>query len=229
LRWSPALEAAALLAAALVCWLVFERAGLDDWLTRMAFDPTRRDFPLRDSWWLAVLGHTGIKYAALAAWLAALAIAVLPFPRMRAYRREAAHAAAGMALAAGVVLLLRNASAHSCPWDLAAYGGQAGWFPLFGTLPANPGPGRCLPAAHASSGFALFGVFFALRRTAPRAAWLAFAAAVLIGLAAGAVQVARGAHFASHVLWTALIAYGVTRALDRLLGATRVNRAAPDW
>jgi membrane-associated PAP2 superfamily phosphatase len=120
LRWSPALEAAALLAAALVCWLVFERAGLDDWLTRMAFDPTRRDFPLRDSWWLAVLGHTGIKYAALAAWLAALAIAVLPFPRMRAYRREAAHAAAGMALAAGVVLLLRNASAHSCPWDLAA-------------------------------------------------------------------------------------------------------------
>jgi membrane-associated PAP2 superfamily phosphatase len=86
-----------------------------------------------------------------------------------------------------------------------------------------------MPAAHASSGFALFAVFFALRRIAPRAAQLAFAAAVLIGLAASGVQVARGAHFASHVLWTALIAYGVTLALDRLLAAARVRRPALDW
>ena len=48
---------------------------------------------------------------------------------------------------------------------------------------AKPDAGRCLPAAQ------------------------------LVGFVAGAVQVARGAHFPSHVLWTAWIAWGVTLAL----------------
>jgi len=50
-----------------------------------------------------------------------------------------------------------------------------------------------------------------------RKLWLqagALAAAWLIGLAAGAVQVARGAHFASHVLWTAWLAWSVTLLLN---------------
>jgi membrane-associated PAP2 superfamily phosphatase len=64
------------------------------------------------------------------------------------------------------------------------------------------------------SGFALFGLYFSLptdrRRTALIAAWA-------IGLAAGVVQVARGAHFASHVLWTAWVAWTVTLAADALI------------
>ncbi|HEY7241402.1 MAG TPA: hypothetical protein VH600_19680 [Burkholderiales bacterium] len=44
----------------------------------------------------------------------------------------------------------------------------------------------------------------------------ALAAAWIIGLAAGAIQVARGAHFASHVLWTAWVAWTVTLAAARL-------------
>jgi membrane-associated PAP2 superfamily phosphatase len=215
---SPALiEATALLATAILVWLLCERAGLDLWLSNAAFDRARGEFPLRGSWWLTGPGHVGLKYLALGVWSALLAVAIAPVGRARRWHREAAHAALGMALAAAAVVLLRNASAHSCPWDLAAFGGKAEWFPLFGAPPANAGPGRCLPAAHAASGFALFGLYFALRGTAPRAARVAFAAAVLVGLAAGAVQVARGAHFASHVLWTACIAYGVNLALERLL------------
>jgi membrane-associated PAP2 superfamily phosphatase len=34
-----------------------------------------------------------------------------------------------------------------------------------------------------------------------------------MGLAAGAIQLARGAHFASHVLWTAWIASAITLLL----------------
>jgi membrane-associated PAP2 superfamily phosphatase len=44
----------------------------------------------------------------------------------------------------------------------------------------------------------------------------ALAAAWIIGLGAGAIQVARGAHFASHVLWTAWVAWAVTLAAARL-------------
>jgi membrane-associated PAP2 superfamily phosphatase len=223
LRRSALIEPAGLAAAAILVWLLCERAGLDAWLSGAAFDRARGDFPLRDNWWLAVPGHAGLKYLSYAVWLAAVAVAIAPVGRARRWRREAAHAAAGIALAAVAVFLLRSASAHSCPWDLAAFGGRAEWFPLFGDPPANAGPGRCLPAAHASSGFALFGLYFALRGAAPRAARLALAAALSIGVAAGAVQVARGANFLSHVLWTACIAYGVNLALARWLALRRAR------
>ena len=228
MRSSALGETAALLAAGILVWLLCERAGLDAWLSNAAFDRARGEFPLRSNWWLSGPGHIGLKYLSLGVWFAVLAVAVAPVGCARRWRREAAHAALGIALAAGAVVLFRNGSAHSCPWDLAAFGGKAAWFPLFGEPPADAGPGRCLPAAHAASGFALFGLYFALRRSASRAAWLALAAALLIGLAAGAVQVARGAHFASHVLWTACIAYGVNLVLERLLApwtATAGSRA----
>lgn len=226
MRSAALIEVAALLALGILVWVLCERAGFDAWLSNAAFDRARGEFPLRSNWWLAVPGHLGLKYLSLGVWAAALAVAIAPVGQARQWRRQAAHAALGIALAAVTVVLLRNASAHSCPWDLAAFGGKAAWFPLFGDPPADAGPGRCLPAAHASSGFALFGVYFALRRSAPRAARLAFAVALVIGLAAGAVQVARGAHFLSHVLWTACIAYGVNLALERLL-ARRAATADP--
>jgi membrane-associated PAP2 superfamily phosphatase len=106
-----------------------------------------------------------------------------------------------MALIAAVVGLLRHYSPVSCPWDLLEYGGR------------SPDTGRCLPAAHPLVGFSLFGLWLALREQRPQAARYALAAALAIGFAAGAVQVARGAHFVSHVLWTAWIAWAVTLAL----------------
>jgi membrane-associated PAP2 superfamily phosphatase len=104
--------------------------------------------------------------------------------------------------------LKRASSGHSCPWDLPQYGAAS-----------VGGPGHCSPAAHPLVGFALFGLYFALRQERPAAARAALAAAWIIGLGAGAIQVARGAHFASHVLWTAWVAWAVTLAAARL--ATR--------
>jgi membrane-associated PAP2 superfamily phosphatase len=151
LRPSALIEPAALAAAAILVWLLCERAGLDAWLSSAAFDRARSDFPLRDNWWLAVPGHAGLKYLSDAVWLAAAAVAIAPVGRARAWRREAAHAAVGIALAV----------------------------------------------------------------------------ALLIGFAAGAVQVARGAHFASHVLWAACIAYGVNLALARLPALRRERAGGP--
>jgi membrane-associated PAP2 superfamily phosphatase len=75
-------------------------------------------------------------------------------------------------------------------------------------------------------GFALFGLYFALRDERPRAARAALLAAWIIGLAAGAVQIARGAHFASHVLWTAWVAWTVTLAAAALAGVAPALRRA---
>ena len=153
------------------------------------YDPALRAFPLRDAWLLAVPGHTGLKWAMVAFWAGCLA-------RGGAWRRGALY----MAAIALVVSLLKHFSPYSCPWDLPAYGG------------AKPGAGACVPAAHPISGFALFGLYLALEGDR-RKARLVLCAAWIIGIAAGAVQVARGAHFASHVLWTAWVAWAVTLAL----------------
>jgi membrane-associated PAP2 superfamily phosphatase len=91
--------------------------------------------------------------------------------------------------------------------------GAAEWFAIFASPPANPGPGRCLPAGHPSAGFALFALYFALRESRPQAARVGLAAAWIVGTVAAAVQVARGAHFVSHALWTAWIAWAVNLAL----------------
>jgi membrane-associated PAP2 superfamily phosphatase len=217
-RWL-ALQAAGLALAALAIWLR-ARSGLDFRISALAYSAQARGFPLKDAWLFAVLGHSALKYFAVSLWLALLVVAAAA-PR---WRRSALHAWLGMALAAFVVAGLRELSAHSCPWDLIEFGGAAQWFPVFGEVPAAPGPGRCLPAAHASTGFALFSLYFALRDERPRLARWALALAWLLGLTAAAVQVARGAHFASHALWTAWISWALNVALYAAL--PRLKRSA---
>ena len=210
--------------AAAAIWLGFDVSGLDAAISRVFFDPATGTFPLRDNWWLAAPGHTGLKRLALAAWCATALGAVWLPPRWRGWRPSLREAAAGMAIAALLVLWLRGLSAHSCPWDSAGFGGTAQHFPLLWPRPQVPGPGRCLPAAHASSGFALFGLYFALRARHRGAALAALCAAWAIGLGAGAVQVARGAHFASHALWTAWICWVATSALHAIVSLRRAAR-----
>lgn len=186
---------AALAAGAVAIWLLFHVAALDRAVSALVYDSLARRFPMRNAWSLTVLGHDALKWTMLGVWVACLA--------WRPLRRGALL----MALAALSVTLLKQSSPYSCPWDLVEWGGAA----------EPPGPGRCLPAGHPASGFMLFGLYFALRRERPRAARAALAAAWVVGLAAGAVQVARGAHFASHVLWTAWVAWAVTLVADALI------------
>jgi membrane-associated PAP2 superfamily phosphatase len=166
---------------------------MDRRLAEAFYDAARRGFPLKDDWLFAVLGHTAVKWSALAFWAICLALG-------GPWRRGALY----MVPIVLAVEALKAASPYSCPWDLPAYGGT------------KPDAGRCLPAAHPLIGFALFGLYLAFREARRKFAWTVLAAAWLIGLAAGAVQVARGAHFASHVFWTAWIAWGITLLLAAL-------------
>jgi membrane-associated PAP2 superfamily phosphatase len=203
-RWSGYARAASarrqLAVLALGAAFILLAASADAALSAFFYDPARRSFPFRDVWAFSVLGHVWLKWAAVALWAFCAAWG-------GALRRGALY----MAVIAAVVGLLRYYSPVSCPWDLPQYGGSA------------PQTGRCLPAAHPLTGFAFFGLYLALRAARPVAARGVLAAACLIGLAAGAVQVARGAHFGSHVLWTAWIAWGITLILAAL--ARRSARA----
>jgi membrane-associated PAP2 superfamily phosphatase len=186
------------IAAALFCAAaLFHLTGLDAAVSQLAFDAHAGLFPLKDEWWLRVAGHTALKWLMLSLWLGCLAAG-------GAYRRGALH----MAAIAVAVNLLREWSPYSCPWDLPAFGGSA------------PDTGRCLPAAHPLTGFAWFGLYEVLRTGKARvAARIVLAGACFVGALAGAVQVARGAHFVSHVLWTAGICWLLAVLLARFKGS----------
>ncbi|MDB5817638.1 MAG: superfamily protein [Rhizobacter sp.] len=110
-----------------------------------------------------------------------------------------------------LVPMLRGHSATSCPWSLTEFGGTAPYVSHWWRA-SDLGPGRCFPSGHASTGFAFFAGFLALREVDRRAASWWLAGAVAIGLLAAATQTVRGAHFVSHSLWTAWICWTVTVA-----------------
>ena len=67
----------------------------------------------------------------------------------------------------------------------------------------------CFPAAHPVAGYAWLAVGFVLYPAARRRAWQSWAVAFAVGTILGGVQVVRGAHFLSHVLWSAWVVWGV--------------------
>ena len=79
------------------------------------------------------------------------------------------------------------------------------------------GGGRCFPSGHASSAFAFLSARFALARAYPKAARIATWAVVAAGLLLGLVQLARGAHYPSHTLWTGWFCFCLNLLLARWL------------
>jgi membrane-associated PAP2 superfamily phosphatase len=79
--------------------------------------------------------------------------------------------------------------------------------------------GGCWPSGHASGGFALLCLgWLGRRRVAQR--WL-LVPGIVAGFTMGTYQIARGAHFASHVLVTGLIS---VLLIQLIAAASRIGR-----
>jgi membrane-associated PAP2 superfamily phosphatase len=167
------------------------------------------------AWWATGLIHgggrtlvRGVAAAALAWWLLSFRIRALA-----SWRREALFVFAGLVLVTATVGLLKVLTNVDCPWDLAGFGGNQPYIPLLGDRPDYLPAARCFPGAHSSSGFALMGLWFALRERRPRAARFALWFAISVGALFSFGQQARGAHFLSHDLASAALAWAILRAL----------------
>lgn len=219
LRWRAGdLRLALALLTLLLAW---DASGWDLALEHAVGTP--QGFPWRDHWLAARVLHDGGR-ALAGLGLAALALNVAwPWtPGVPRARRALWLAAtlAGMAL----VPLLKQGSLTSCPWDLAEFGGAARWVSHWRWGVPDGGAGHCFPSGHATAAVAFFGGWFVLREPHPRLAraWLAVVGA--LALAFGAAQLVRGAHFASHTLWSAWLCWVLGLAL---LGAQRTPAALP--
>jgi len=202
LRPSPAL-ATALSLALLLLW---DAVGLDLPITTSF--ASAQGFSLREHWLLTRVLHDGARLLAFALVLWVLLSIWKPLGVLR--RLERRERIWLLAVTAGGMLLisvLKRFTLTSCPWDLQQFGGAARYLSHWAWGQRDGGPGHCFPAGHASAALAWVAGYFAFRGRDGRIAWTWLALALAAGVVLGLSQQLRGAHYASHTLWTAWLCW----------------------
>lgn len=186
-------------------------------------------FPLQDHWLMSAVLHDGARDVG---WLFLLLLVLaVRWPAgvlQRLSRGERGRLVLGIVLALVVVSLIKQSSISSCPWDLQAFGGPAHYVSHWSWGVADGGGGHCFPAGHASTGFAFVAGYFALQDKAPRQARLWLALALLVGFGLGLVQQIRGAHYMSHVLWSAWFCWASVGASHFIFQYAQQNQTVPE-
>lgn len=179
------------------------------------FDASRSAWIGAHHWWIEQFLHDGGRWAIRIVVFAALVMWVVSgvTGRWREMRRAVAYFVIATVLAIAVVGLLKVVTNVDCPWDLTPFGGRFPFVALFGDRPDALRAARCFPAAHASSGYALVALYFAARERSRTLARAGLAFGIFCGAAFGLAQQARGAHFMSHDLWSALIVWMTVTAV----------------
>jgi membrane-associated PAP2 superfamily phosphatase len=121
------------------------------------------------------------------------------------------------------IALVKRISLTSCPWDLAEFGGAAHYVSHWMLGVRDGGGGHCFPSGHASAAFAYLAGGRAMARAYPRAARAWVLGVATLGVLYGLGQLARGAHYPSHTMWTAWICWALTGAAAHL-GPWRLDR-----
>jgi membrane-associated PAP2 superfamily phosphatase len=190
--------------------LAWEVSGLDRAAAHLFGDAA--GFAARDAWWASTLLHEGGRASAwllMAVLVMAAACAPLQPPPGLPSRRERWLWLAVTLASLLLVPAIKRWSSTSCPWDLAEFGGTAAWVSHWHWGVADGGAGRCFPSGHAVAAFAFLSQYFLWRQHDARRArgWLVvvLATGALFGLA----QLARGAHYPSHTMWSAALCWGL--------------------
>ena len=204
------LQAALVALGLLVAW---EALGWDMLLSQRFGTPA--GFAWRHLWWTEQLLHNGGRlvsglFLALLAWDAFRPLAAGPSQRERLYWLVVC------ALSMTAVPALKRFSHTSCPWDLAEFGGKVPYVPHWLLSVSDGGAGHCFPSGHAVAAFAFIGLYFLWRPYRPRGARIFLVGLVAFGLVFGMVQLVRGAHFASHTLWSAWLCWALALLAARL-------------
>lgn len=188
------------------------------------YDPTRGWLGAGSgAWWAHGIIHSGGRWLVRVVVLAALALWAASFvlPGVEPWRRELTFIVVGMFAVILITGLLKRTTNIDCPWSLEGFGGTRPYITLFGDRPDALPHAACFPGAHSGSGFALLALYFALRERARRWAIAALVATLIVGATFAIGQEARGAHFLSHDVASAVLAWLVLVGLDAWLLAPR--------
>lgn len=215
--------AVAMLALGLL--LAWDLSPLDLWLIRPW--GTAYGFAWQDHGFTRQVMHDGGRIVAWAVLIALVVNVWHPLARHTSWFPELSRAERVRWLLVTLVALLavpaiKQVSLTSCPWELAEFGGRAE--PVWHWLVRVPdgGNGHCFPSGHAVSAFAFLSGWFALRDEHPKAARAWLVAVLVLGAVFGWSQMIRGAHYASHTLWSAWLCWALNCVLARRAVAVRL-------
>ncbi len=183
--------------------LLSKLTGLDLWVSDRFADGIH-GFPWAHHWLTQQVLHDG------GAWLIriyAIALLLLAILRSGAVRRAAIYLLTAVALTTGSVALIKQSVDKDCPWNLDRYGGRQPTLLLVYGKVSGQKPAHCFPGGHSSGGFSLMALYFVARRWRPRVANRVLIATAAVGAGFALTQWARGAHFVSHDLTSAAIAW----------------------
>lgn len=196
--------------ALLLCW---DASGLDVTLIRLF--GTAQGFAWRDHWLASRVLHDGGRHVSVGLFALTTVACLRPFGPWRSLSgAERCWWFCATAFCLVLIPQIKHYSATSCPWDLQEFGGTAHplshWRGLWPSGLRDGGPGRCFPSGHASGAFSFLAIGLVLRRwhRAASRRWLIGLA--VMGSMFGLAQMARGAHYASHTLYTAWVCWAVT-------------------
>jgi membrane-associated PAP2 superfamily phosphatase len=147
--------------------------------------------------------------------------------RLTPHRAALGYFAACMVVVPLTVGLLKQVTNVDCPWDLQGFGGSLPVVHWFEARPSGLPHAACFPGAHSSSAFALFALFFLWQGSRPHLAWVALAGTAALGALFSVAQQSRGAHFLSHDVASALIAWLMCYALVRVIRPGDRTEARP--
>lgn len=204
-----------LIIAALVLLTIFELTSIDFWLNNFFYNPDLKEFGLRNHPFMTQVMHHGMKTAMYALGVASIIFAIwtLKVGKTLLTARHVWVGSLGVILIPALVALLKHLTNKHCPWSLDVYGGSVPYAGLFETHLSQFGTGQCFPAGHAAGGFMWFAWAMALWFIYPKLAKIIFSLAILLGLILGVSRMMQGAHFISHVLWTAWFSWAISLVL----------------
>lgn len=219
----PDLRAPAILALS-AAWLVWlgQATDVDLDLARLSYDASRGRFPLREAWFAKQLFHVYTRFVVVAFATGFFFCTLVDMVRPGEYWQRATGwrirmVASCAILVPATVSILKQFSRLHCPWDIALFGGAEPYFRLLDLIPQNISAGKCFPAGHASGGLWLASIMVFWLPGKPRTAWLVGMGMLSVGLLMGVIQQMRGAHFATHTLWSAWIAVAIVYLAYRVL------------
>ena len=185
--------------------LIFEPSALDLGLARLMYVP-ESGFIGGKSFFLEDVLHDRAKQLVIVFAVLAIIGFALSFvwQKLQRWRPQLGYLVLALAVSTALVTPVKILTAVQCPWDLQEFGGQEVYSGLLEPRPATDKPGRCWPGGHASAGFSLLALFFALRDLKPRAARVCLVFAIGLGAVFSLGRMLQGAHFFSHNLWTFL-------------------------
>lgn len=207
---------------------VVSRGDLDARLVDPFFEASTGSWPHSHGFWAQAVFHQGgraLVFAIAAGSLLTALVAGRVDAVKRSWRWPALYFLLALGLSTGLVAVLKSMSWVPCPWKSVRYGGDVVHGSLWMFSPGGRLHGRCHPAAHASSGFALMALYYVFRAVHIRVAWFALGMGGSVGCVFAAAQVVRGAHYPSHALWSLVIVWSICTALYWVCPSGRFWRA----